>query len=259
MDTVTVTGTENLMMAACLARGETVLENAAREPEVIDLARCLIAMGARIRGHGTDVITVEGVDALFGVDYAVMPDRIEAGTFLAAAAATRGTITLTEAPVASLDAVMEKLREAGAAVAAGERTIRIAMTQRPRSVSLRTAPHPGFPTDMQAQFIALNSVAEGAAHVTETIFENRFMHVQELRRLGAHIDIEGNTAMIHGVDRLTGATVMATDLRASASLVIAGLVAEGETIVDRIYHLDRGYENLETRLGALGARIARVP
>jgi UDP-N-acetylglucosamine 1-carboxyvinyltransferase len=259
MDTVTVTGTENLMMAACLARGETVLENAAREPEVIDLARCLIAMGARIRGHGTDVITVEGVDALFGADYAVMPDRIEAGTFLAAAAATRGTITLTEAPVASLDAVMEKLREAGAAVAAGERTIRIAMTQRPRSVSLRTAPHPGFPTDMQAQFIALNSVAEGAAHVTETIFENRFMHVQELRRLGAHIDIEGNTAMIHGVDRLTGATVMATDLRASASLVIAGLVAEGETIVDRIYHLDRGYENLETRLGALGARIARIP
>ncbi len=258
MDTVTVTGTENLMMAACLARGETVLENAAREPEVIDLARCLIAMGARIRGHGTDVITVEGVDALFGVDYAVMPDRIEAGTFLAAAAATRGTITLTEAPVASLDAVMEKLREAGAAVAAGERTIRIAMTQRPRSVSLRTAPHPGFPTDMQAQFIALNSVAEGAAHVTETIFENRFMHVQELRRLGAHIDIEGNTAMIHGVDRLTGATVMATDLRASASLVIAGLVAEGETIVDRIYHLDRGYEHIEGRLAQLGARIERV-
>jgi UDP-N-acetylglucosamine 1-carboxyvinyltransferase len=259
MDTVTVTGTENLMMAACLARGETVLENAAREPEVVDLARCLIAMGARIRGHGTDVITVEGVDALFGVEHAVMPDRIEAGTFLAAAAATRGSITLTAAPVASLDAVMDKLREAGAAVAAGSSTIRLAMTQRPRAVSVRTAPHPGFPTDMQAQFIALNSVAEGAAHVTETIFENRFMHVQELRRLGAHIDIEGNTAMIHGVDRLTGATVMATDLRASASLVIAGLVAEGETIVDRIYHLDRGYERLESRLGALGARIARVP
>jgi UDP-N-acetylglucosamine 1-carboxyvinyltransferase len=205
------------------------------------------------------VITVEGVDALFGADHAVMPDRIEAGTFLAAAAATRGSITLTEAPVASLDAVMDKLREAGAAVAAGNSTIRLAMAQRPRAVSVRTAPHPGFPTDMQAQFIALNSVAEGAAHVTETIFENRFMHVQELRRLGAHIEIEGNTAMIHGVDRLTGATVMATDLRASASLVIAGLVAEGETVVDRIYHLDRGYESLEARLGQLGARIARIP
>ncbi len=258
MDTVTVTGTENLMMAACLAKGETVLENAAREPEVIDLARCLIAMGARIKGHGTDVIAVEGVDALFGVDYAVMPDRIEAGTFLAAAAATRGGITLTEAPVASLDAVIDKLREAGAAIAVGERTLRITMSARPRSVSLRTAPYPGFPTDMQAQFIALNSVAEGAAHVTETIFENRFMHVQELRRLGANIDIEGNTAIIHGVDALTGATVMATDLRASASLVIAGLVAEGETLIDRIYHLDRGYEHIEARLGELGARIARV-
>jgi UDP-N-acetylglucosamine 1-carboxyvinyltransferase len=258
MDTVTVTGTENLMMAACLAKGETILENAAREPEVIDLARCLIAMGARIKGHGTDVIVIEGVDALFGVDYAVMPDRIEAGTFLAAAAATRGSITLTEAPVASLDAVMDKLREAGAAIAVGERTVRLAMKARPRAVSLRTAPYPGFPTDMQAQFIALNSVAEGAAHVTETIFENRFMHVQELRRLGAHIDIEGNTAIIHGVDALAGATVMATDLRASASLVIAGLVAEGETIIDRIYHLDRGYERIEARLGQLGARIARV-
>jgi UDP-N-acetylglucosamine 1-carboxyvinyltransferase len=258
MDTVTVTGTENLMMAACLAKGETVLENAAREPEVIDLARCLIAMGAKIRGHGSDVITIEGVDALFGVEHAVMPDRIEAGTFLAAAAATRGSITLTNAPVASLDAVIDKLREAGAAIAVGDNTIRLTMSQRPRSVSLRTAPHPGFPTDMQAQFIALNSVAEGAAHVTENIFENRFMHVQELRRLGANIDIEGNTAIIHGVDSLTGATVMATDLRASASLVIAGLVAEGETIIDRIYHLDRGYERIEERLGALGARIARV-
>ena len=257
MDTVTVTGTENLMMAACLAKGETILENAAREPEVIDLARCLIAMGARIKGHGTDVIVIEGVDALFGVDYAVMPDRIEAGTFLAAAAATRGGITLTEAPVGSLDAVIEKLREAGAAIAVGERTLRITMSARPRSVSLRTAPYPGFPTDMQAQFIALNSVAEGAAHVTETIFENRFMHVQELRRLGANIDIEGNTAIIHGVDALTGATVMATDLRASASLVIAGLVAEGETVIDRIYHLDRGYEHIEARLGELGARIER--
>jgi UDP-N-acetylglucosamine 1-carboxyvinyltransferase len=254
----TVTGTENLMMAACLARGTTVLENAAREPEVADLARCLIAMGARITGHGTETITIEGVDALFGVDHAVMPDRIEAGTFLAAAAATRGSITLTEAPVDALDAVIGKLREAGAAIAVGERTLRLAMSQRPRSVSLRTAPHPGFPTDMQAQFIALNTVAEGTALVTETIFENRFMHVQELRRLGASIEIQGNTAAVHGVDALTGATVMATDLRASASLVIAGLVAEGETIIDRIYHLDRGYEHIEERLGQLGARISRV-
>jgi UDP-N-acetylglucosamine 1-carboxyvinyltransferase len=258
MDTVTVTGTENLMMAACLARGTTVLENSAREPEVIDLARCLIGMGARISGHGSDVITIEGVDALFGVEHAVMPDRIEAGTFLCAAAASRGSITLTEAPVSSLDAVFEKLREAGAAIAIGDRTVRLAMSARPRAVSLRTAPHPGFPTDMQAQFIALNTVAEGTAVVTETIFENRFMHVQELRRLGANIDIEGNTAVVHGVDTLTGADVMATDLRASASLVIAGLVAEGTTVIDRIYHLDRGYERIEERLGQLGARIARV-
>jgi UDP-N-acetylglucosamine 1-carboxyvinyltransferase len=258
MDTVTVTGTENLMMAACLAQGETVLENAAREPEVIDLARCLIAMGAKIKGHGSDVITVQGVDALFGVEHAVMPDRIEAGTFLAAAAATRGDVTLTEAPVGSLEAVIGKLRDAGATVEVGTGTIRLAMASRPRAVSVRTAPHPGFPTDMQAQFIALNCVAEGAAHVTETIFENRFMHVQELRRLGARIDIEGNTAIVHGVEHLTGATVMATDLRASASLVIAGLIAEGETVIDRIYHLDRGYERIEARLGALGARIARL-
>ncbi len=259
MDTVTVTGTENLMMAACLAQGETVLENAAREPEVVDLARCLIAMGAQIRGHGTDVITVQGVKALSGVEHAVMPDRIEAGTFLAAAAATRGRITLTDAPVESLEAVLDKLREAGARIDVRERAITLAMPARPRAVSVRTAPHPGFPTDMQAQFIALNAIAEGAAHVTETIFENRFMHVQELRRLGARIDIEGNTAIIHGVERLTGARVMATDLRASASLVIAGLVAEGETVIDRIYHLDRGYERLEARLGSLGARIARLP
>jgi UDP-N-acetylglucosamine 1-carboxyvinyltransferase len=258
LDPVTVTGTENLMMAACLARGVTVLENAAREPEVADLARCLIAMGARISGHGTDTVTIEGVDALFGVEHAVMPDRIEAGTFLAAAAATRGAVTLTDAPVAALEAVMEKLREAGAAIAVGEKTVRLAMGARPRSVSLRTAPHPGFPTDMQAQFIALNTVAEGTAIVTETIFENRFMHVQELRRLGARIEVQGNTAVIHGVDALAGAAVMATDLRASASLVIAGLVAEGETVIDRIYHLDRGYERLEERLGELGARIARV-
>ncbi|MBC8022308.1 MAG: UDP-N-acetylglucosamine 1-carboxyvinyltransferase, partial [Burkholderiales bacterium] len=258
MDTVTVTGTENLMMAACLADGETVLENAAREPEVVDLAHCLIKMGARIRGHGTDVIVIEGVESLHGAEHSVMPDRIEAGTFLAAAAATRGSVTLMAAPVASLDAVFDKLREAGAGIAVGESTVRLAMKSRPKAVSLRTAPHPGFPTDMQAQFIALNAVALGTAVVTETIFENRFMHVQELRRLGANIDIEGNTAMVHGVDTLTGATVMATDLRASASLVIAGLVAEGETIIERIYHLDRGYEHIETRLALLGARISRV-
>jgi len=258
MDTVTHTGTENLMMAACLAEGETVLENSAREPEVVDLARCLIAMGARIRGHGTDVITIEGVARLRGAEHAVMPDRIEAATFLAAAAATRGNVALRDAPVAALDAVVEKLREAGARVESGPDWIRIAMEGRPRSVSVRTAPHPGFPTDMQAQLIALNAAAEGTAFVTETIFENRFMHVQELRRLGARIEIEGNTALVHGVERLTGATVMATDLRASAGLVIAALVAEGETVIDRIYHLDRGYERIEERLGALGARIARV-
>ncbi len=258
MDTVTVTGTENLMMAACLAEGETALENAAREPEVVDLARCLIAMGARIHGHGTDVISIEGVKSLGGAEHSVMPDRIEAGTFLVAAAATRGNVTLTAAPVSSLEAVIDKLREAGASIAVGDDTVRITLRQRPRAVSLRTAPHPGFPTDMQAQFIALNAVADGTAHVTETIFENRFMHVQELRRLGARIDIEGNTAIIAGVERLTGAAVMATDLRASASLVIAGLVAQGETLIDRIYHLDRGYERIESRLSALGARIARV-
>jgi len=258
LDTVTVTGTENLMMAACLADGETVLENAAREPEVVDLARCLLAMGARIRGHGTDVITIEGVKSLGRAEHAVMPDRIEAGTFLVAAAATRGSVTLTAAPVSSLEAVIGKLREAGASIAVGEDTVHITLRGRPRAVSLKTAPHPGFPTDMQAQFIALNAVAEGTAHVTETIFENRFMHVQELRRLGARIDVQGNTAIVSGVDQLTGAAVMATDLRASASLVIAGLVAQGETIIDRIYHLDRGYERIESRLSALGARIARV-
>ncbi len=258
MDTVTVTGTENLMMAACLAKGETVLENAAREPEVVDLAQCLIAMGARIRGHGTDVIVVEGVDGLRGVEYSVMPDRIEAGTFLAAAAATRGSVTLTHAPAGALEAVVEKLREAGAVVECTADAIRLRMAGRPRSVSVRTAPYPAFPTDMQAQFLALNTIAAGTALVTETIFENRFMHVQELRRLGARIDIEGNTAVVHGVERLTGATVMATDLRASASLVVAGLVADGETVVDRIYHLDRGYERLEEKLSRLGARIRRV-
>jgi UDP-N-acetylglucosamine 1-carboxyvinyltransferase len=246
------------MMAACLAEGETLLENAAREPEVVDLAHCLIKMGARIRGHGTEVITIEGVERLHGAEHAVMPDRIEAGTFLAAAAATRGSVTLMAAPVSSLDAVFDKLREAGAGIAVGDNTVRLAMKSRPKAVSLRTAPHPGFPTDMQAQFIAMNTIASGTAVVTETIFENRFMHVQELRRLGANIDIEGNTAIVHGVDSLTGATVMATDLRASASLVIAGLVAEGETVIDRIYHLDRGYEHIERRLGLLGAQITRV-
>jgi len=258
METVTVTGTENLMMAACLAEGETVLENAAREPEVVDLARCLVAMGARIRGHGTDVIAIEGVKALGSADYAVMPDRIEAATFLVAAAATRGSVTLAQAPVASLEAVAEKLRESGARVEMDGGTVELEMRERPKAVSLRTAPYPGFPTDMQAQFIALNAVAEGDAFVTETIFENRFMHVQELRRMGAAIEIEGNTALVHGVDKLTGAMVMATDLRASASLVIAGLVAEGATVIDRIYHLDRGYERIESRLSQLGARIARV-
>jgi UDP-N-acetylglucosamine 1-carboxyvinyltransferase len=258
LDTVTVTGTENLMMAACLAEGETVLENAAREPEVADLARCLIGMGARIRGHGTDVITIQGVPHLAGAGHAVMPDRIEAGTFLVAAAATRGRVRLRAAPVDALDAVVEKLREAGAEVSIEGEDIGLAMRGRPRAVSVRTLPYPGFPTDMQAQFVALDAVAEGTGLVTETIFENRFMHVQELRRLGARIDIEGNTAIVRGVERLTGAAVMATDLRASASLVIAGLVAEGETIVDRIYHLDRGYERLEERLAALGARIRRL-
>ena len=258
MDTVTVTGTENLMMAACLAEGESVLENAAREPEVVDLAQCLVAMGARIRGQGTDVIVVEGVDRLSGVDYDVMPDRIEAGTFLAAAAATRGRVRLERAPVAALDAVIEKLREAGAQIEVSGDAVSLAMPGRPRAVGVRTAPYPGFPTDMQAQFIALNATAKGTALVVETIFENRFMHVQELRRLGAHVDIEGNTAVVHGVDHLAGATVMATDLRASASLVIAGLAAEGETTVERIYHLDRGYEQLDEKLSRLGASIRRT-
>ena len=246
------------MMAAALAEGETILENAAREPEVADLARCLAAMGARIRGAGTDTVAIEGVERLSGVEYAVMPDRIEAGTLLAAAAATRGDVTLAGAPVASLDAVVEKLREAGAQVDVDADRVRLRMSARPKAVSIRTAPYPGFPTDMQAQFLALNSVADGTASVTETIFDNRLQHVPELRRLGANIRIEGNTALVQGVEKLTGAMVMATDLRASASLVIAGLVAEGGTVIDRIYHLDRGYERIESRLGELGARIARV-
>jgi UDP-N-acetylglucosamine 1-carboxyvinyltransferase len=258
METVTVTGTENLMMAACLADGTTTLENAAREPEVVDLALCLIAMGAKITGHGTDKITIVGVEKLHGASYAVMPDRIETGTFLAAVAATGGDVTLTNAAPNTLDAVIDRLRESGATITATADTLRIVANKRPQPISLKTAPYPAFPTDMQAQFIALNCIASGTAIVTETIFENRFMHVQELVRLGAKIDIEGNTAIVHGVEKLTGAGVMATDLRASACLVIAGLVAHGETIIDRIYHLDRGYDHIEAKLTAIGAQIERL-
>jgi UDP-N-acetylglucosamine 1-carboxyvinyltransferase len=258
MDMVTVTGTENLMMAATLAEGATLLENAAREPEVVDLARCLQAMGARIEGAGSDVIRIEGVRSLGGASHRVMPDRIEAGTYLAAAAAARGRIRLVEAGADCLDASLEKLREAGARIAVREDAIELEMAGRPEAVSVRTAPYPGFATDMQAQFMALATVARGTAVITETIFENRFMHALELQRLGADIAIQGNSAVVRGVARLQGAGVMATDLRASAGLVIAGLAAEGETLVDRIYHLDRGYEALETKLGALGAQIERV-
>jgi UDP-N-acetylglucosamine 1-carboxyvinyltransferase len=258
MDLVTVTGTENLMMAAALADGTTVIENAAREPEVTDLAECLIAMGARIRGAGTDVITVEGVERLNGAAHRVMPDRIETGTFLVAAAATGGDVKLKGTRADILDSVIAKLRESGARIESDEDWIRIRTDGTLKSVNLRTAPYPAFPTDMQAQFMALNAVADGTAMVTETIFENRFMHVQELRRLGANIEVEGNTAVVHGVPGLQGATVMATDLRASASLVLAGLVARGETLVDRIYHLDRGYECIEEKLSQLGARIRRA-
>jgi UDP-N-acetylglucosamine 1-carboxyvinyltransferase len=258
MDLVTVTGTENLMMAACLAEGTTVIENAAREPEVVDLANCLNAMGAKVEGAGTDIITIHGVEQLHGATYPVMPDRIETGTFLVAAAATGGDVTLTGARPDTLDAVLAKLREAGAEIDTEEDRIRLRMHGRPRAVGLRTAPYPAFPTDMQAQFMTLNCVAEGTSTVTETIFENRFMHVQELRRLGADIEVDGKTAVIRGVPRLEGATVMATDLRASASLVIAGLVAHGETIVDRIYHLDRGYERIEEKLSQVGARVKRI-
>lgn len=257
-DLVSVTGTENLMMAATLAEGETVLENAAREPEVVDLANCLIAMGAKIKGAGSDTITISGVTKLHGASHRVMPDRIESGTFLVAAAATGGNITLTEARADILDNVLDKLREAGAKILVSTGCINIDMQRRPTAVNLRTAPYPAFPTDMQAQFMALNTIAEGSAIVVETIFENRFMHVQELRRLGAQIDVEGNTAIIKGVAQLEGATVMATDLRASASLVIAGLVAQGETVIDRIYHLDRGYEHIEAKLVKLGANISRI-
>ena len=258
MDLVTVTGTENLMMAATLAEGRTVLENAAREPEVVDLADCLNAMGAQVSGAGTDVITIDGVGELGGASHRIMPDRIETGTFLAAAAATRGAITLRDTEAGLLEAVIEKLREAGAQVDAGGRTIRLEMPGRPHSVSVETAPYPGFPTDMQAQLMALDTVADGTAVINETIFENRFMHALELARLGADIETSDHAATVRGVPRLQGATVMATDLRASASLVIGGLVAAGETVVDRIYHLDRGYESIETKLAALGARIQRI-
>jgi UDP-N-acetylglucosamine 1-carboxyvinyltransferase len=257
-DIVSVTGTENLMMAAALADGVTVLENAAREPEVVDLANCLRAMGARIAGDGTDTITIAGVDRLHGATHRIMPDRIESGTFLVAAAATGGNITLTDARADILDTVLEKLAEAGAKVSVDGDRIHLAMSGRPQAVNVRTAPHPAFPTDMQAQFMALNSIAQGSAMVVETIFENRFMHVQELRRLGAQIDVEGNTCVVRGVEQLEGAMVMATDLRASACLVIAGLVAQGETVIDRIYHLDRGYEHIEAKLGQLGAHIRRI-
>ena len=257
-DMVTVTGTENLMMAACLADGETVIENAAREPEVVDLANCLVAMGARISGAGGDVIRIQGVPALHGATHRVMPDRIETGTYLCAAAATGGDVRLTGTSASYLDAVVDKLMDAGCELIAERDAIRLKAPRRLTAVSLRTAPYPAFPTDMQAQFMAINAVAEGAAVIRETIFENRFMHAVELQRLGADIKIDGNSAFIKGVARLQGATVMATDLRASASLIIAGLVAEGETTIERIYHLDRGYERLEEKLTALGAKVRRL-
>jgi UDP-N-acetylglucosamine 1-carboxyvinyltransferase len=258
MDLVTVTGTENLMMAACLAEGTTLIENAAREPEVVDLAQCLAAMGARIKGAGSDVIAVEGVARLRGASHRIMADRIETGTFLAAAAATGGSVTLNGTNARTLEAVLEKLRESGAEIRADNGTISLAMRGRPKGVNVRTAPYPGFPTDMQAQLMALDAIAQGTGVITETIFENRFMHAVEMQRLGADIEISGNTAVVRGVARLQGANVMATDLRASASLVIAGLVAGGETRIDRIYHLDRGYECIEEKLAQLGARIKRV-
>jgi UDP-N-acetylglucosamine 1-carboxyvinyltransferase len=260
MDLVSVTGTENIMMAATLASGVTVIENAAREPEVVDLANCLIAMGAKIEGAGSDVITIEGVERLHGASHEIIPDRIETGTYLVAGAMTGGDVRLRNTRPELLTAVLEKLAETGARIETAPNGIRLDMQgRRPKAVSVRTAPYPAFPTDMQAQFIAMNAVADGTATVTETIFENRFMHVYELQRMGADIEMEGNTAIVRGVKSLTGAPVMATDLRASASLALAGLVAEGETVVDRIYHIDRGYECIEEKLAQLGARIRRVP
>ena len=259
LETVTVTGTENLMMAAALAEGRTILENAAREPEIVDLAQFLNAMGARVSGQGTDTITIDGVESLHGTAYEVLPDRIEAGTYLVAGAITSGRVRARGACAEHLDAVLAKLAEAGATVVRGDQFVEVDMRgRRPRSVDIRTAPHPGFPTDMQAQFAALNTVAEGVGTIVETIFENRFMHMLEMRRMGAEIRLEGNTAIIKGVPRLTAAPVMATDLRASASLVLAGLVAEGTTEIERIYHIDRGYECIEEKLQGLGAQIRRI-
>lgn len=260
MDVVTVTGTENLMMAATLAEGRTLIENAAREPEVVDLANCLISMGARIEGAGTDTITIHGVESLAGTSYSVMPDRIETGTFLVAAAISHGRVKVRDTDPDLLDAVLAKLREAGAKLNIGRDWIELDMQgKRPRAVDIHTAPYPAFPTDMQAQFTALNAVAEGVGTITENVFENRFMHVQEMQRMGANIKLEGNTAIVAGIEKLTGAPVMATDLRASASLVLAGLVAKGETVVDRIYHIDRGYQNIEEKLAGLGGKIRRLP
>ena len=259
LETVTVTGTENLMMAAALAEGRTILENAAREPEIVDLALFLNAMGARVSGQGTDTIVIDGVEALHGAHYNVLPDRIEAGTYLVAGAITSGRVRARGAVAEHLDAVLAKLEEAGATVVRGENFVEVDMRgRRPKAVDIRTAPHPGFPTDMQAQFAALNTVAEGVGTIVETIFENRFMHMLEMRRMGAEIRLEGNTAIIKGVPRLTAAPVMATDLRASASLVLAGLVADGTTEIERIYHIDRGYECIEEKLQGLGAQIRRI-
>ena len=260
LDTVTVTGTENLMMAATLAEGETVIENAAREPEVVDLAQCLIAMGASIHGAGTDKVTIQGVERLHGTSYEVLPDRIESGTYLVAGAITSGNVRIKNTRPDHLDAVLVKLEEAGARVGVGDNWVEVDMRgRRPRAIDVRTAPYPGFPTDMQAQFAALDAVSDGVGTIIETIFENRFMHMLEMRRLGAEIRLEGNTAIIRGVERLTAAPVMATDLRASASLVLAGLVAQGRTDIERIYHIDRGYEAIEEKLAQLGAQIKRVP
>jgi UDP-N-acetylglucosamine 1-carboxyvinyltransferase len=260
MDQVTVTGTENLMMAAALANGTTIIENAAREPEVVDLADFINAMGGNIVDAGTDTITIHGVESLHGCDYSVLPDRIETGTYLVAAAISGGKVLIKHTDPSLLDSVLAKLEEAGAIIDIGDDWIELDMEGRkPRAVNIRTAPYPGFPTDMQAQFCALNSIAIGTGSVTETVFENRFMHIQEFVRLGANVQLEGNTAIIQGVDRLNGAPVMATDLRASASLILAGLVAKGETVVDRIYHIDRGYDHIEEKLAGLGAQIQRVP
>ncbi|MBS0555847.1 MAG: UDP-N-acetylglucosamine 1-carboxyvinyltransferase [Proteobacteria bacterium] len=260
MDMVTVTGTENIMMAAALAQGTTIIENAAQEPEVVDLAHCINAMGGKISGAGTSTIVIEGVERLHGTQYDVLPDRIETGTFLVAGAITGGRVLAKRARPGTLDAVLQKLEQAGAHVGTGEDWIEVDMRgHRPRAVDVTTAPYPAFPTDMQAQFTALNSVAEGVGTITENVFENRFMHVHELERLGADIRLDGNTAVVKGVDTMSGAPLMATDLRASACLVLAGLVAKGDTTVDRIYHIDRGYECIEEKLGALGAKIRRLP